>query len=103
MTVLTVNSRKARSEWRDLLDDVLTGDIDIIIERNGKAVAAMIPIEDFREIQEELDDLRAARRAASLYEAWKLDRSLARPLEDIENELIAEGKLDERGKTRLED
>ncbi len=96
MTVLTVNSRKARNEWRDLLDYILKGDIDIVIERNGKAIAAMISIEDYRELQEELDDLRAVRRANVLYEEWKKDPSVARPWEEIEAELIAEGKLDER-------
>jgi prevent-host-death family protein len=94
MSTVTINSREARSNFRSLLDRILAG-FDVVIERNGKAVAVLIPVEDYMEIQDELDDMRAARRAAALYESWKKDRDVARPLEDIEAELMEEGLLDE--------
>jgi len=95
MSVLTINSREARSNFRSLLDRILAGG-DVVIERNGKAVAVLIPVEDYQDIQDELDDLRASRRAVALYESWKNDRAVARPLDDIEAELIEEGLLDGR-------
>lgn len=95
MSVFTINSREARSNFRSLLDRILAGG-DVVIERNGKAVAVLIPVEDYKGIQDELDDLRASRRAVALYESWKNDRAVARPLDDIEAELIEEGLLDGR-------
>lgn len=94
MSVLTINSREARTRWRDLLDRVLAGDSDIIIERNGKPVAAMIPIEDYEVLLDKLEDLRSARRAAKLYESWKKNPAIAQSIEDVEAELIDEGLLD---------
>lgn len=96
MTITTVKSREARTKWRDLLDSILTGESDIVIERNGKAIAAMIPIEDYEDLIDELDDLRAARRAGAIYEAWKQDPSTGEPYYKIRSELVDEGLLDER-------
>jgi len=95
VSVLTVNSRQARTDLRDLLDRVFSGNADIVIERYGKPVAVMIPFEDYEEIREELEDLRTGRRVAKIYETWKGDSSTARPMEAIEAELAAEGLLDE--------
>jgi prevent-host-death family protein len=95
MTIETVNSRDARSRWRDLLDKVLTRSADIIIERHGKPVAVLIPAEDYEALLDELDDLRAGRRAMEAYEEWKRDPSTARPYEDIRAELVRDGLLDE--------
>jgi len=91
--VTVVSSRSARSNWRNLLDQIMVGSQDIVIERNGEPVAVMIPVADYEDLQEELEELRSARRAAALYEAWKQDSSLARPIEDIEKELNAAGLL----------
>ena len=52
MTAMTVKSREARSRWRELLDQVLTGN-DVLIERNGKPVAVMIPVADYEGLQAE--------------------------------------------------
>jgi len=95
MAVEKVSSREARTNWRDLLDKILTRNTDIVIERNGKLIAALIPIEDYEELKEELEDLRAARRADMAYREWQDNPSLARPLEDAEADLIAKGLLDE--------
>ena len=65
----TIGSREARQKWRDLLDAAHKGTNDTIIERSGKPIAVLIPYEDYLAIEEALDDLRAARRAAEAYKA----------------------------------
>jgi prevent-host-death family protein len=74
---------------------VLTGDADILIERHGKPVAVMIPVEDYEELLDELVDLRAARRAAKEYEEWKKDPSTGRPYDQVRAELVRDDLLDE--------
>jgi prevent-host-death family protein len=87
MVTTTVKSGEARIKWRDLLDQVLTGRGDVMIERNGKKVAVMIPAADYEQIQDALEDLRAARSAAAAYEEWKRNPSVARPWDEVEAEL----------------
>jgi prevent-host-death family protein len=95
MSITVVKSREARAQWRDLLDAVLAGKADVVIERNGKAVAAMIPIEDYTQLLDELDDLRAARRAAETYAEYRREPGSGRAWEDLRRELIEAGQLDE--------
>ncbi len=83
----TVKSGEARTKFRDLLDQVLSGKGDVIIERNGKNVAVMIPAADYEQIREELDELRAVREAAASYEEWKKNPSVGRPFEEVDAEL----------------
>jgi prevent-host-death family protein len=94
VTAEFVSSRVARSTWRDLLDRVFVGNHDIVIERHGQPVAVLIPVADYEEIKDELEDLRSARQAALLLEGWRRDPSVSRPIEEFEKELIAEGLLD---------
>lgn len=94
MTALTMKSREARSKWRELLDQVLTGN-DVLIERNGKPIAVMIPVADYEALLDVLDDLRAARQAGAIYKAWKKDPSTGMPWSEARAELVAEGLLDE--------
>jgi prevent-host-death family protein len=91
---LSVKSHQARQSWRSLLDRVLQGE-DVIIERNGKALAVLIPVEDYEAIRDELDDLRAAKRAEVLYEAWKRNPETAEPWETVRQDLIKDGLPDE--------
>lgn len=98
MTSEIVNSRKARAIWRELLDRVLVGDHDVVIERNGQPVAVLIPVSDYEDLQIELDELRISRRASTLLQQWRDNPSLSRPVDDFERELIAEGYLNEREK-----
>ena len=95
MLAKIMNSRAARQHWRDLLDTAHKGEVDTVIERNGQPVAALIPFEDYEALQEELDDLRAGRRAQAAVEAWERDPSRAKPLAEVEEELRVEGLLDE--------
>ena len=39
MAILIMNSHEARANWRELLEKILSGSADIVIERNGKAIA----------------------------------------------------------------
>ena len=94
MTVKVYSSDQARAKWRDLLDTAVTGQ-DIIIERYGKPTVAVIAYEDFVEFNEILQDLRDAREAQQVLDEWRRDPSTARPWEEFEAELIAEGLLDE--------
>lgn len=80
MVTTTVKSGEARTRFRDLLDQVLSGKGDVVIERNGKNVAVMIPAADYEQIREKLEILRAVREAAATYEVNK-----SRALVNIEN------------------
>lgn len=67
----------------------------MLIECNGKALAVLIPVEDYEKIRDELDDLRAARRAEALYQAWKQNPEIAEPWERVHEDLVEDGLLDE--------
>lgn len=82
-----VKSGEARSKWRDILDQVFAGDGDVIIERNGKEIAAMIPAADYAEIREMLEDMRLAREAEKAYQEWLEDPSVMLDWEDVDAEL----------------
>ena len=82
-----VKSGEARAKWRDILDQVFSGKGDVVIERNGKDVAVMIPAIDYEQIRETLEDMRAVREAAANYNEWKKDPSVARSWEEVDAEL----------------
>lgn len=82
-----VKSSEARARLRDLLDQVLTGKGDVVIERNGKNIAVLIPADDYEQIQETLEELRAAREASAAYEEWKRNPNVARPWDEVDTEL----------------
>ncbi|MCL7455120.1 MAG: type II toxin-antitoxin system Phd/YefM family antitoxin [Anaerolineae bacterium] len=58
MTLRTISSEQARTEWRTLLDLASQGGVDIVIERHGKATAAVISYETYRALQPALAELR---------------------------------------------
>jgi prevent-host-death family protein len=95
MLAKIVNSKAARANWRALLDLAFKGEGDTIIERNGQPVAALIPFADYEALQDELDDLRAGRRAQAALEAWEKDRSLGTPYEEVRAEMVRDGLLDD--------
>ena len=97
MTTTTLDSKEARTKWRDLLDVASAGEADVIITRYGKPAAVLIDYEDYIAWQEELDELRAARRAAAAVKEWEEDPATARPWAEFKAELIAEGLLDNAG------
>ncbi len=93
MTVQVLKSDKARLQWRRILDAARKGD-DTVIEHYDTPTAAVIPYEDFVALREELDDLRAARRAQVIREAWERDRSRGEDWETVSSRMIRDGLLD---------
>jgi len=93
MTVRTVDSNRARIHWREVLDAARAGD-DSVIEHYGKPTAVVMPFADWEALQEELDDLRAARRAQAALEAYQRDPSLGTPLDQLEAEFRVQGLMD---------
>jgi prevent-host-death family protein len=87
------NSEDARTRWRDILDAAGRG-LDVVIARYGKPMAAVIPIADYEALADELEDLRAGRRAQAGRDAWREDPSRGRPYTVVREELAAEGLLD---------
>ena len=81
-----IKSGEARAKWRDILDQVFAGK-DMLIERNGKEIAVMIPAVDYKEIRETLEDLRLAREAEKAYQEWKEDPSVMLDWKEVEAEL----------------
>ena len=57
MTAKVVGSREARANWRNLLDTAHAGASDVVIERSGHPVAALIPYRDYEALLEALDKL----------------------------------------------
>jgi len=94
MPVTVIGSRAARAKWRMLLDAAHSGAADVVIERSGKPVAALIPYADYAALLDELDDLRAGRRAETALAEWRRDPSRGTPLEQVEAEMRAAGLLD---------
>ncbi len=94
MTVQIMKSDQARLRWRRILEAARAGN-DTIIEHYDTPTAVVIPYEDFMALQDELDDLRAGRRAQAALEAWRRDPSLGMPLAEVEAQLRAEGLLDD--------
>ncbi|MFZ2358531.1 MAG: type II toxin-antitoxin system prevent-host-death family antitoxin [Anaerolineae bacterium] len=92
MPYQVLNSDDARTRWRDILDAANSGQ-DVLIARYGKPTAAVIPIADYEALTEELEDLRAARRAQAALDALRQDASRGRPYAAIREELVAEGLL----------
>ena len=80
-----INSLRARSHWRELLDSV--NDMDIIIERYGQPEAVLIPYHDYCDIQEALEDMRSEREAREIYEQEKGDQSVFEKLTRVETTL----------------
>jgi prevent-host-death family protein len=97
MPVKVLDSNTARTQWRDILDEASSRNTDVVVARYGKPMVAVIAYDDFLAIQEELDDLRAGRRAAEAYAAWQAEPGRGRSWGEVEAELVAEGLLDARG------
>mgnify|MGYP003381930565 CR=1 FL=1 len=94
MTQQTLNSDDARSRWRDILDAASTGS-DTVINRYGKPTAAVIPFEDYEAIRDEIEDLRAGRRAQAILDSWRSNPTSARSYDDVRADLVVEGLIDE--------
>ena len=94
MPVASWDSNEARIKWREVIDTAATGMADVVITRYGKPVVAVIDYAAFVALQEELDDLRAARRADAAFEEYLYNSAAAQLWEEIRARLAAEGRLD---------
>ena len=63
MTIKILESNRARSHWREILDAVLSGETDVVITRYHKPVATLVAYDDYLFIQGELVKRRLERRA----------------------------------------
>jgi prevent-host-death family protein len=77
-----MKSDEVRVGWRNVLDDVVAG-TDILVERYGKPVVAVIPYADYMAMREELQDLRDLQAAEAAYAEYKRDPSSAVSWEEL--------------------
>jgi len=89
----TMDSNEARLHWRDVLDAGAKG-LDVVITRYNKPVSVVIDYADYTALLEQLEDLRAGRRAVATQDLIRKDPARVRPLQTLVDELIAEGALD---------
>lgn len=87
MNRITIDSRRTREQWRDVLDKVTTGEGDVVVTRSKKPMVAIIPYEDYELMSEQLDEIRSARIASTLYEQWKAGRIAAVPWSAVKQRL----------------
>ena len=85
-----VTSRDARQQWREILDEVVSGRSDITITRYGEPVAVLIPAEDYEGLAEDLEELRLGRIAEDTYAEYLANRESAAPYEEFRGELFEE-------------
>jgi len=90
-----MTTNEARNKFRDVVDTVQTGEADVVVERYGKPLVAVISYKDYQAMEEILEELRAVRHAEKAYEAWKKDPSRGKPYEEFREELLKEDLLDE--------
>lgn len=90
MRAKTMLSEDVRQNWRDTLDYVYAGG-DVVIQRYSKPLAVLISYQDYVAITEELEDLRAGRRADEILARAEGDADAFVPWEDIRAEMLGEG------------
>lgn len=71
-----VSSSKVRDEFSDMLNRVLYQGARIVLNRRGKNIAALVPIEDFEvlealENRKDIEDFRTAKEEKSDDVAWE--------------------------------
>ena len=71
-----VSSSKVRDEFSDMLNRVLYQGARIVLNRRGKNIAALIPIEDFEilealENRKDIEDFRTTKEEKSDDVAWE--------------------------------
>lgn len=87
MTTTTLDSRRTREQWRDVLDQVTAGGGDVVVTRNKKPTVAIIPYEDYERVLEQLDDIRSERITAMLYSQWQEGRIATVPWSEVKQRL----------------
>jgi prevent-host-death family protein len=89
MTIKTVSSEEARTNLRTVMDEVMTGEAEVVIERHGKPTVAVISYKEYQRIQKERERRRSrlvrirTEMEAGRYETW----------EQVQSALQAQGLL----------
>lgn len=92
MTVVKeVGSREARRNFREMLDTVMSGRSDVAIHRHGQEVAYLISAADYHAVADELEEVRVARLAESIYEEYRAKPHSAKPYDEVKAEILGEG------------
>lgn len=79
----TLDAANAQNEFADALNRVARGKERVIVQRRGKPIAAVVPIEDLRlleQLEDEIDIAEARKVLADPTETWE-------PLEKARKEL----------------
>lgn len=94
MVVRMLDANSEKKALDHAIDAILAGN-DVLIGRDNQAVAAMIPLQDYEALIEELEDLRDARDAQEVAEAIERGEMEVYPLEVVIEDLRRRGLLDE--------
>ena len=89
MIVKTVRSEEARTHLRDVMDAVITGEAEVVIERHGKPTVAVISYKEYQRIQRE----REKRRAKLAKSRAEIEAGNYMTWEQVEAELQQKGLL----------
>ena len=57
MEAVTMNSEQARREWREMLDHAYMDNQEVVIERYGKPIVAVVKYTQWQKTQERLEEL----------------------------------------------
>jgi PHD/YefM family antitoxin component YafN of YafNO toxin-antitoxin module len=61
MTVKLLDSNQARNKWREMLDDVLLSNVDVVITRYNQPMVTVVAYADYLAVVDELTQFRAER------------------------------------------
>jgi PHD/YefM family antitoxin component YafN of YafNO toxin-antitoxin module len=61
MTVKLLDSNQARNKWREMLDDVLVSNVDVVITRYNQPMVTVVAYADYLAVVDELAQFRAER------------------------------------------
>lgn len=89
MTVKTYGAEDVRVKMRTVLDEVMTGEAEAIIERNGKPTAVVISYKRWQQIEQER--VRKLQRFAEA--RTRMDGGDYLTRQQVENQLKADGLL----------
>jgi prevent-host-death family protein len=81
MSEKVMQADAVRSEWRDVMDQVVAGGT-VLVERYRKPVVAVISYEDYLAVRETLEDLQDIRLAEAALAEYRRDPSRAMPVEE---------------------
>lgn len=70
METITINSREARTNWRDILDTIQAETAEVVIERYGKPVAVIVPYSAHRSEDAPATALREPTAVYQTASAW---------------------------------